>query len=160
MHKHLVSWTILVLLILAAGCGGKGREGILMEKARVEFANPGRETFQNLLKERYGVNLMYTGTYDRVYNSCVVEECRLYDHVRFPLAGPEYWAIELEFTGKDVVSNEQVSGTAMMVYVNVLVEEGKRDDFLGWVMTGTTPGEVSTIEKHTSDLFKHLRKML
>jgi hypothetical protein len=160
MRRSLIRWTVLVFLFLTAGCAGKGREEVLMAKAREDLANPGRETFQNVLREKYGVNLMYLGSYDRVYNRCVVSECSVFDHLRFPLAGPEYWAIRLDFTGKDVVTNEQVIGTAMMVYVNVLVEEGKRDDFLGWVMTGTTPSEVSTIENHTSDLFKHLRKML
>jgi hypothetical protein len=160
MRKGLIRWMVVVLLVLAAGCGGKSREEVLMERAREDFANPGRETSHNLLREKYDVNLMYTGSYDRVYNSCVVGECNVFDHLRFPLGGPEYWAIRLDFTGKDVVTNEQVSGTAMMVYVNVLVGEGKRDDFLGWVMTGTTPSEASTIEKHTSDMFKHLRKML
>jgi hypothetical protein len=151
---------IVVILVLAAGCAGKGKEEMLMDRARAEFADPGRKTFQNLLREKFGVNLMYMDTFDRVYNSCQVEGCCVFDHMRFPLGGPEYWAIELQFAGKDVITNEQVRGTAMMVYVNVLVEEGKRDDYLGWVMTGTTPEEIVKIEKHTRDMFTNLKKIL
>ena len=152
--------TMVCFLLLSTGCGGKGREDILLERAREEFADPGRKTFQNLLKEEFGVNLMYVDTFDRVYNSCEVKECVVFDRMKFPLAGPEYWAIRLEFTGKDVVTNERVSGAAIMVYVNVLVEDGKRDDYLGWVMTGTAPEEIAEMEKHTRNMFAQFKKIL
>lgn len=160
IDKKLPRSIAILFLIVALGCGGKGKEEMLIERAREEFANPGRKTFQNLLKEKFGLNLMYLDTFDRVYNNCEVGTCRMFEHIKFPLAGPEYWAIELEFTGKDVITNERVEGTAMMVYVNVLVDEGKRDDYLGWVMTGTTQEEIGKIEKHTKDLFTNLKKIL
>jgi hypothetical protein len=160
LKLNFVHTVVIILVILAAGCGGKNKEERLMERARAEFADPGRKTFQHFLKEKFGVNLMFVDVFDRVYNSCETEECRMFEHVKFPLGGPEYWAIEIVFTGKDVVTNERVHGTAMMLYVNVLVEEGKRDDYLGWVMTGTTSEEIASIEKLTRDMFTTLKRML
>jgi hypothetical protein len=154
-----VAVCLLAAVLAAAGCG-RSKEHRIVERARKDFVNPARKTAADLMREQYGLKFDFPEPYDRRFNNCTVSECKIVDYVKTPLGGPEYWAVEVEFRGKDVVTNYVEEGVAVLIYTNVLVAEGKRDDFLVTVMTGTTDDDIRDIRKSTEDWFKTFKSVL
>ncbi len=156
--KRTAVW-LFAAVLLVGGCG-KSREHRVVERARKDFVDPARKTAFDVMREQYGLKFDFPLPYDRRFNNCTISECKIVDYVKMPLGGPQYWAVEVEFEGKDVVTNDMEKGIGVMIYANVVVGEGQRDDFLVAVMAGTTEDDIGDIRKLREELFKMFKRVL